>query len=84
MQLKILKARNGYGEDCFFRYHPRYNHFEPCDEQEAKEWLSRVEGDAERLDADIEFANSFDNMDGGKKKATGRKRGSKEDGSRRL
>lgn len=84
VQLKILKARNGYGEDCFFRYHPRYNHFEPCDEQEAKEWLSRVEGDAERLDADIEFANSFDNMDGGKKKATGRKRGSKEDGSRRL
>ena len=74
IQLKILKARCGYGEDCFFRYHPRYNHFEPCDKTEAEEWMRRAtyhsdETEEEKKEkADLAFAKSFDSMDGGSKK----------------
>ena len=74
IQMKILKARCGYGEDCFFRYHPRYNHFEPCEKSEAEEWLKRAtyhsdESEEERREkADLKFAHALDNMDGGQTK----------------
>lgn len=73
IQMKILKSRCGYGEDCFFRYHPRYNHFEPCDKTEAEDWLRRATytdtatEEEKREKADIAFAKSFDNMNGGGK-----------------
>ena len=77
IQLKILKARCGYGEDCIFRYHPRYNHFEPCDKSEAEEWLRKAtytdtDSEEERREKlDIALAKSLD----GTPPATKKKRG---------
>ena len=88
IQARILKNRNGTKGDCFFKYFNRYNHYEDSNRDDAEEWKCIAEmsmhAEDERAKADRELLEDEEPGSTGKKKATGRKRGSKEDGSRRL
>ena len=88
IQARILKNRNGTKGDCFFKYFNRYNHYEDSNRDDAEEWKCIAEmsmhAEDERAKADRELLEDEEPGSTGKKKATGKKRGGREDSSRRL